>query len=72
MGEFLSMFQLDSGHPWWHFVVRAAVVYLFLLFALRMLGSRPLAQLSKFDIILVSPIPPPCAGRSSRQTVTSA
>ncbi len=53
MAEFLSMFQLDSGHPWWHFVVRAAIVYLFLLFALRLLGSRPLAQLSKFDVILL-------------------
>lgn len=53
MSEFLSMFQLDSGHPWWHFVVRAAIVYVFLLLALRLLGSRPLAQLSKFDVILL-------------------
>jgi uncharacterized membrane protein YcaP (DUF421 family) len=53
MSDFLSMFQFDSGHPWWHFVVRGAVIYLFLFVALRLLGSRPLAQLSKFDVILL-------------------
>ena len=53
MADFFSMFHLDSGHPWWHFVIRAIVVYVFLLLALRMLGSRPLAQLSKFDVILL-------------------
>jgi uncharacterized membrane protein YcaP (DUF421 family) len=53
MSEFLSMFQLDPGHPWWEFVVRAAFVYIFLLLALRLLRSRPLAQLSKFDVILL-------------------
>ena len=53
MSDFLSMFQFDSGHPWWHFVVRAAIIYVFLLVALRLLGSRPLAQLSKFDVILL-------------------
>lgn len=53
MSEFLSMFQIDSGHPWWHFVVRAVVVYVFLLIALRLLGNRPFAQLSRFDIVLL-------------------
>jgi uncharacterized membrane protein YcaP (DUF421 family) len=53
MSGFLSMFQFDSGYPWWHFVVCAAVVYLFLLVALRLLGNRPFAQLSKFDVILL-------------------
>jgi uncharacterized membrane protein YcaP (DUF421 family) len=53
MSELLSMFQLDSGHPWWHFVARAAIVYIFLLVAMRVLGSRPFAQMSKFDVILL-------------------
>jgi uncharacterized membrane protein YcaP (DUF421 family) len=53
MNELLSMFQIDSGHPWWHFVARAVVVYLFLLAALRLLGNRPMAQMSKFDVILL-------------------
>jgi uncharacterized membrane protein YcaP (DUF421 family) len=53
MTELLTMFQIDSGHPWWHFVARAAVVYLFLLAALRLLGNRPMAQMSKFDVILL-------------------
>ena len=47
------MFQIDPGHQWWHFVVRAIIIYVFLLVALRLLGSRPLAQLSKFDVILL-------------------
>jgi len=53
MSEVLSMFQIDSGHPWWHFVIRAAVVYVFLLIALRLLGNRPMAQMNKFDVILL-------------------
>src|SRR5262245_60012993 len=53
MSDFLSMFWFDSGHPWWQFVIRAALIYVFLLLALRLLGSRPLAQLSKFDAILL-------------------
>ena len=53
MSELLSMFHLDPGHQWWDFVVRAAFIYVFLLAALRLLGSRPLAQLSKFDVILL-------------------
>ena len=53
MSELLSMFQIDSGHPWWHFVVRAALVYAFLLVAMRLLGNRPMAQMNKFDVILL-------------------
>jgi uncharacterized membrane protein YcaP (DUF421 family) len=53
MSELLSMFQIDSGHSWWHFVVRAALVYAFLLVAMRLLGNRPMAQMNKFDVILL-------------------
>jgi uncharacterized membrane protein YcaP (DUF421 family) len=53
MSELLSMFQIDSGHPWWHFVVRAALVYVFLLLAMRLLGNRPMAQMNRFDVILL-------------------
>lgn len=53
MAELVSMFQIDSGHPRWHFVALAAIVYLFLLGALRLLGNRPMAQMNKFDVILL-------------------
>jgi uncharacterized membrane protein YcaP (DUF421 family) len=53
MQDLLSMFQFDSGHPWWHFVARAAIVYVFLLLGLRVLGNRPLAQMTKFDVVLL-------------------
>lgn len=53
MNDLIAMFQFHEGNQWWHFVARAALVYVFLWVALRLLGSRPLAQLSKFDVILL-------------------
>lgn len=53
MNEFVSMFQFDAANPWWHFVLRAAIVYVFLLGALRVLGNRPMAQMSTFDVVLL-------------------
>jgi uncharacterized membrane protein YcaP (DUF421 family) len=38
---------------WWHFVVRAAVVYAFLLAILRLTGKRQVGQLSPFDLVLL-------------------
>lgn len=34
-------------------MVRAVIVYVFLPIALRLLGNRPFAQLSRFDIVLL-------------------
>jgi uncharacterized membrane protein YcaP (DUF421 family) len=38
---------------WWHFLVRAAVVYVFLLVLLRFTGKRQVGQLAPFDLVLL-------------------
>jgi len=45
------MFQMSI--PWWEFLVRAVVVYGFLLVILRVGGKRQLGQLSSFDFVLI-------------------
>lgn len=39
--------------PWWEFVVRGVVVYLFLLLWLRLTGRRQIGQYDRFDLILL-------------------
>lgn len=39
--------------PWWEFVVRGVVVYLFLLVFLRLTGKRQTAQYAPFDLVLL-------------------
>jgi uncharacterized membrane protein YcaP (DUF421 family) len=39
--------------PIWELVVRAAVVYLFLLVLLRLTGKRQIGQLAPFDLVLL-------------------
>ncbi|MGA2496700.1 MAG: YetF domain-containing protein [Tepidisphaeraceae bacterium] len=39
--------------PWWEFIVRAAVVYAFLLVLLRLSGKRQVGQLAPFDLVLL-------------------
>lgn len=38
---------------WWEFVVRAVVVYVFLLLLLRLTGKRQVGQLAPFDLVLL-------------------
>ena len=38
---------------WWEFVVRAVIVYLFLLVLLRLTGKRQVGQLAPFDLVLL-------------------
>ena len=45
------MFQLSV--PWWEFIVRGVVVYLFLLVFLRLTGRRQIGQYDPFDLILL-------------------
>ena len=45
------MFTL--GIPAWGFIVRAAVVYIFLLVLLRLTGKRQVGQLAPFDLVLL-------------------
>ena len=39
--------------PWWEFIVRAIVVYVFLLILLRLSGKRQVGQLAPFDLVLL-------------------
>jgi len=39
--------------PWWEFVLRGVVVYLFLLVFLRLTGRRQTGQYAPFDLILL-------------------
>lgn len=39
--------------PWWEFMVRAGVVYVFLLVLLRLTGKRQVGQLAPFDLVLL-------------------
>jgi uncharacterized membrane protein YcaP (DUF421 family) len=39
--------------PWWEFVIRAVVVYFFVLAVLRITGKRQVGQLAPFDLVLL-------------------
>ena len=39
--------------PWWEFVLRGVIVYLFLLVILRVTGKRQTGQLAPFDLVLL-------------------
>jgi uncharacterized membrane protein YcaP (DUF421 family) len=39
--------------PWWEFIARAVVVYVFLLVILRVTGKRQVGQLAPFDLVLL-------------------
>jgi len=39
--------------PWWEFVLRGVIVYVFLLVILRVTGKRQTGQLAPFDLVLL-------------------
>src|SRR5471030_1412673 len=39
--------------PWWEFLLRAVIVYVFLIALLRLTGKRQIGQLSPFDLVLL-------------------
>jgi uncharacterized membrane protein YcaP (DUF421 family) len=45
------MWQLSL--PWWEFIIRALIVYGFLIVLLRMTGKRQVGQLAPFDLVLL-------------------
>jgi uncharacterized membrane protein YcaP (DUF421 family) len=56
------LFAVDSDNPWkmwaielawWDIVLRAMVVYVFLILILRITGKRQVGQLSPFDLVLL-------------------
>jgi uncharacterized membrane protein YcaP (DUF421 family) len=46
-----ELFQLSA--PWWHFVLRGAVVYVLVMVLMRMSGKRAVGQFTPFDLILL-------------------
>jgi uncharacterized membrane protein YcaP (DUF421 family) len=47
------MSLLTTSLPWWEFALRAVVVYVFLLAAIRLSGKRQSGQYSPYDLILL-------------------
>ncbi|WP_051236046.1 DUF421 domain-containing protein [Ottowia thiooxydans] len=45
--------MLQLSVPWWEFIIRGIVVYVFLLFFLRLTGRRQIGQYDPFDLILL-------------------
>lgn len=43
----------DMSVPWWEFIFRAIIVYVFLLVLLRITGKRQVGQLAPFDLVLL-------------------
>lgn len=39
--------------PWWEFVIRGAVVYVFVITLLRLTGKRQTGQMEPFDLVLL-------------------
>jgi uncharacterized membrane protein YcaP (DUF421 family) len=39
--------------PWWELILRAVVVYIFLILILRISGKRQVGQLAPFDLVLL-------------------
>ena len=45
--------MLKLSLPWWEFVARATIVYVFLVLLLRLTGKRQVGQLAPFDLVLL-------------------
>ena len=46
-----ALFELSA--PWWHFVLRAGVIYLLVMVLVRASGKRAVGQFTPFDLILL-------------------
>lgn len=47
----IDLFQLSA--PWWHFVLRAIVVYVLVMVLMRASGKRAVGQFTPFDLVLL-------------------
>ncbi|MGZ3772155.1 MAG: DUF421 domain-containing protein [Pseudobdellovibrionaceae bacterium] len=45
--------MIQMNIPWWEFILRASIVYFFLLVSLRISGKRQVGQLAPFDLVLL-------------------
>jgi uncharacterized membrane protein YcaP (DUF421 family) len=43
----------ETSVPWWEFVLRGVIVYVFLLIFLRVTGKRQTGQFAPFDLVLL-------------------
>jgi len=41
-----------NGGVWWHFILRAAIVYFMILVFIRVSGKRQVGQMTPFDLVL--------------------
>ena len=46
-----ALFELSA--PWWHFVLRAGVIYVLVMVLVRASGKRAVGQFTPFDLILL-------------------
>lgn len=46
-----DLFHLSA--PWWHFPLRALVIYLMVMMMMRMSGKRAVGQFTPFDLVLL-------------------
>lgn len=44
---------LELSAPWWHFVLRAVVVYVMVMVLVRLSGKRAVGQFTPFDLVLL-------------------
>ena len=46
-----ELFQLAA--PWWHYVLRAVVIYFLVMVLMRVSGKRAMGQFTPFDLVLL-------------------
>ena len=39
--------------PWWEFILRGLIIYVFLIVLLRLTGKRQVGQMAPFDLVLL-------------------
>lgn len=44
---------LQLSAPWWHFLLRAVVIYVLVMVLVRMSGKRAVGQFTPFDLVLL-------------------
>src|ERR1019366_1793862 len=49
--------MLSMSIPWWEFLIRGVVVYVFLIVLLRLTGQRQVGQLAPLDLFLLLVLP---------------
>lgn len=48
-----NLWAFNTGNVWWHFVLRAALVFVVVLGFLRFSGKRQIGQMTPFDLVLL-------------------